>query len=994
MVGSRVIETKDMKSVLTSEFNSSSRVDIMVGYANNFGFDFISPLVERVDKVRIIVGMQSDKDLAEIVDGVVDGVVNRSGRASRFISLLGSGKVELRFAADGKLHAKAYIFTKKDGRVNAIVGSSNLTHSGLCTNREISVIGEGDSEKLLDIFEREWDMAVASDSLVSGSENLLKSSGESFVELTQYELFIRVLQDVYRGSVSDVVVMPDGLKVLRYQEDAVIQLLNTVNRHRGCFLADVVGLGKTYVSALSMLKIPANEEILVTCPAGVVESWRGILDSFGLRNVSLVSHQNLNRFTDRYGSSYKASKLFNYIYVDEAHKFRNADTSWYKRLKALCQYDKGVKVILITATPLNNDPRELRNMLGLFQNLHTSNTLIEDKSLSRYLYKFIKSINKVRQSGDKVKITNEIMSCSKHIRMDILHKITIRRTRKDILTYYSEDMSSNGWVFPVVEKPVSVSYDFLKMPEKMLLRTQESMGKLKFARYRLNDYLWEREFSDSHKFLDNIIRINLMKRMDSSVHSFILSIDNMITKYKQTVEDFNNGFVRKTIRYEEIDEEVLGSDRICVQKGLKNPALFIQHIKEDLEVLKEFKDNWESFKDVKLQELFRLLDTLKGQRGKILIFSQYRTTVEYLEAELKARNYRALGYSSKVKHLRGLVDSDFDANYEFGSDDYDILVTTDTLSEGVNLHRANIIINYDIPWNPTVVIQRVGRVNRLGTKFSNIFIYNFFPLEGTDRVIKSEKNILSKLRVAFHFFGDDSDVLTGDSDLDDIETIESQIHDMVKVMNEETTELFADSDAYYMTLLNSLKSKNADFYNWLASLSGDLCASKNSDLVYGDRLLYVSEDSGYTFYEVSGRKVGVVSQEYALGILKCDASVVQESKADNVGFKEAKAVVLGEYVKETVFISQRGNFDAGGRITRFLKDLYNSSCCLDTKKDVRVIKWGVRNGKYSISEDTEAQILELIDEGDSFEEIKKLFDECEDVERKTSDKINLICSLV
>jgi len=137
-----------------------------------------------------------------------------------------------------------------------------------------------------------------------------------------------------------------------------------------------------------------------------------------------------------------------------------------------------------------------------------------------------------------------------------------------------------------------------------------------------------------------------------------------------------------------------------------------------------------------------------------------------------------------------------------------------------------------------------------------------------------------------------------------------------------------------------------------------------------------------------------VSQEYALGILKCDASVVQESKADNVWFKEAKAVVLGEYVKETVFISQRGNFDAGGRITRFLKDLYNSDCSLDVKVGVKKLKWGIRNGQYSISEDTEAQILELIEDGDSFDEIKKLFDECEDMRVCVDAKINLICSLV
>ncbi len=999
---SQVFKNEDMVRRLTKEFSTARRVDIIVGYATDFGIDFIAPFLDSVEKTRIIVGMNDSKDIVTLLAGVASGLIKRSGRPSRVISLLQSGKLEIRVPVDGKLHAKAFIFTRHDGSGEVLVGSNNLTKAGLFTNVEITMSAQGfeaaaTAQKAyvdaMHIFETEWEKASLGQDLRDSVIEEQKELGSMVVELTQYELFIRVLQDIYKGSLSlgDYENAPSNFKVLQYQEDAVVQLNALLDRHNGCFLADVVGLGKTYVSALSMLRLPVTARVLVTCPAGVRGVWLSVLKDFGVQNVEVLSHAMLSSLVEKRGKHYTALKRFSHIYVDEAHRFRNVETRGYKQLKALCEAN--VKVVLVTATPLNNNPSELRGLLGLFQNLHGRSSIIEGQSLSRYLLQFTKTINKARASNNKERILREVTSCGLLIRKELLNKITIRRTRKDIMKYYSADMVANGWEFPVVQAPVSVRYDLLKMQEKILDITQEMLGKLKFARYRLHDYVEEGVFEDSHKYLSNIIKLSLMKRMDSSIHSFVLSIGTMVRKYEQTVKDFHAGFVRKDISGVDFDDvDVIGKIPIT---RLKNADLFLKHISDDLESLKEFKDTWGAFRDIKLEEFLRTLGGMDLASGKLLVFSQYKTTVEYLEKELKARGFRVLGFDASKGYLRDVVSSNFDANIAT-ADDYDILVTTDALSEGVNLHTANKVVNYDIPWNPVVVIQRVGRVNRVGTKFDKIHIYNFFPTVGADKVIKSEKNILSKLRVAFHFFGDDVDVLSSDGALDDIETIESQIHDIVKAMNEELNET-GDIDSYYINLLRGLRLKNRSHYTWLESLTGDIIASRNLDFSMQGSLFYVSNNGNPAFYLVAGERGTPVGVEDALQLLSCSPSSVSTESVSVQCYVKAKTVLLDEHysVKDSLFIGVQCGFDTGGGVIEYLKTQYAAISLDSEKQELRGLIKDIRAGKYDGYKTLEADVLGLVKDKESFASIKRLFDEYECIVTKSCvEAPSLICALV
>lgn len=975
----KLLKSKD--GSLLSEFiellEDSQRVDISVGYANIGGFNLIMKALEKVDKIRVLIGMSENRDIKNVLSIMKNDILNENTRVSRFIELVKSGKLEIRFDKEGKNHAKGYIFTKRDGNHSTILGSNNMTYEGFKINKEWASSDQELYYSMLEDFEEEWEKAVSDYDLVEMLEEELKENPKPII-LSQYEMFIKVLHDLYGGSLDSDLKgsVPADFKLLKYQEDAVFQLDSILSMYNGCFLSDVVGLGKTYVSALSLLRLPQGSVPLVIVPAGVLNTWKSVLKDFGLENVEITTHHQLNKYVTLDGKGYRANKYYTHIYVDEAHKFRNVQTIGYKMLKALCNIERGTKVILITATPLNNNPKELKNMLALFQNLHGKNSLIHDKSLSRYLSPLIRGINKARATNDKEKIAEVLEVTSEKLRKDIINKITIRRTRKDIVKFYKDDLIKNGWVLPTVHKPKRIEYDLSHMQSFVLDKTQEMLSKMYYARYKLHDYIFKHVFEKSHKYLYHIIRVNMMKRMDSSIHAFTETLLDMINKHEQTVKDFENGFVRKVIQHDELGDEIV-EDRIPIS-DLEKPDAFINHIKSDLAILKDLWSVWKGTQDNKLDELVKLLQTMNLKDGKVIIFSQYKDTVEYLERELNSRNFSVLAYHAGVDNKRKIVDANFDANAEVQSDDYDILVTTDALSEGVNLHRANKVINYDIAWNPTVVIQRVGRVNRIGTKFEDIYIYNFFPFDGTDKVIKSEKNIISKLKTLFHLYGDDNNVLTDDDDPDSIETIESQIQRSIVQTNEEESQV-ENSASRYQSILRHAKNSNKSWFNWLTSLQGDLIVRKNADLKDIEALSFVRQDGSCSFYVLKDGVVRSLDVMEALSLLECDSLSEQDSDFSLEKALKYKDMFLKHVSKMNaeVFIAEDMGFDTGGMILQYLKKLYRLEQDAEIKAEIKQIHDNVKNNLYIVDKHVENEMKEVVRKGGSFEELKELFEECE-----------------
>ncbi|MGC8728112.1 MAG: helicase-related protein [Elusimicrobiales bacterium] len=512
------------------------------------------------------------------------------------------------------------------------------------------------------------------------------------------------------------------------------------------------------------------------------------------------------------------------IIVDEAHRFRNTETEVYKHLWLLCQ---GNYVLLLTATPFNNTPEDIESLLKLFTTPkkstlnHIDNLSEEFKSLIKK-YKDLKKTSKTEKMENIKEKADEI---AKRIRY-IISPITIRRTREDLkkTKRYKEDLERQGIDFPYVNPPDVVPYSFKEL-DNLYIKTVEKFIEsedvqcsncFKAARYKTISYISDDDYrgdiavkytgaktrkeavafiEQSQKNLSSLIRRIFVKRFESSFGSFSKSIDDYINSHLKIKEYYEKGKIPiyKNIgnlpsisEIENMDEEereeimkkieeLAQTNELIWVDSKKISKTFIKDLENDIQILKEIKNNWaphlnEPHKyDYKLKELIKILKDKISKNEKVIIFSEYSDTVDYLAEQLKKENFRIIKYDSSCSDsLKEEIKNNFDASKQehFQKNDYDILITTDVLSEGINLHRANNIINYDIPYNPTRVIQRIGRINRVSkTKLKDIFIHNFFPTkigEGHTNI----KNISTLKMYMIHFLlGEDAQYLTTDEEI-------------------------------------------------------------------------------------------------------------------------------------------------------------------------------------------------------------------------------------
>ena len=329
----------------------------------------------------------------------------------------------------------------------------------------------------------------------------------------------------------------------------------------------------------------------------------------------------------------------------------------------------------------------------------------------------------------------------------------IRRTRTDIREYFKKDLERQNLKFPKVETPKQIIYQFNEQTNKVFEDTILAIKKFKYARYKPKSYLLE-ELSEFEKTqetnLVGFMKTRLVKRLESSRYAFSQTIARFISSYEHFIDMYEGGKVylsSKVNVYEYLDDE----DDTALLKALEKDQnsevfdssdfneSFIKDLKKDLKSLRKIKEDWESISEDTKKKSFvdalRRDDILKD--NKLLIFTESTETGEDLYSTLSGEyGNKVLFYSSgKCKQsgenisnaiAKEKILENYDPNNSTESNEIKILITTDVLAEGINLHRSNVIINYDLPWNPTRVLQRVGRINRVGTKFDKIYIYNFF----------------------------------------------------------------------------------------------------------------------------------------------------------------------------------------------------------------------------------------------------------------------------
>ena len=817
--------------------------DALVGYFRASGYFKIRPFLEDVPSIRILVGINVDKILAQYQSkgllfkgdanqtlleflAEIKGDIQKADYTKeveagiiQFVEDVASGRIEVKAHPHRKLHAKIYIFKPKEWNEHnsgfVITGSSNLTEAALGgsedSNYEFNVIlrDHEDVRFATEEFDKLWREGVA---ILPVDIEKVKNGTYINDEYTPFEVYMKFLMEYFGKSVefdpNSISDLPNGFKRLSYQVDAVNLGYRLLQKHNGFFLSDVVGLGKTVVGTLIAKKFfysngfPGHiSTILVIVPPALKQNWLETLEQFGLKNYEIITNGSVHKISN--------PEKYDLIIVDEAHKFRNDSAEAYNDLQKLCKTkSKNLlpdgsfaekKVILISATPLNNRPQDIANQIYLFQD--SKDSTLEVSNLQNFFRKKIDAYEKLKKNSDIGEVQRQVKEIYREIREKVISPLTIRRTRSDLKEHelYSKDLIEQDIRFPDVQKPQKIFYQLSPELDELYDSTIKFISSseigLKFYRYQALKFLKPHKKAKyktadiASSALAGIMKTLLVKRIDSSFHAFKTSLQRFANANQVMIQMFANGkiYIAPNINVNEYiledrEDELL--DRITTEK-LTDPTIdiceandfedsYLLGLMHDQAILDDLNQRWNNVtEDPKLEEFLNklkneLLNPAINPQRKLVVFSESAETTSYLIENLKKAGYDdAIGIdASSLKNNKENIRKNFDANInrtEYRSD-INILISTEVLAEGVNLHRSNVVVNYDTPWNSTRLMQRIGRVNRIGSTADKVYIYNFYPTAKVNNDIELEKKAIMKLQAFHSALGEDSEIYSPDEE--------------------------------------------------------------------------------------------------------------------------------------------------------------------------------------------------------------------------------------
>lgn len=871
---------------LLSRFKSTLKdtqlFDVLVGYFRSSGFYQLYESLEPVEKIRILVGLSVDKESYDIMQyhrqmGMLDLESHQRTKklfqknlqeeietseendnkleigVRKFIEFLkkevenqdfdkervGNGKkLEIRAYPSKNIHAKVYIgrFKPEDRDYGYVItGSSNFSENGLIANREFNVELRTKNDVLFaeNQFDKLWAEGVdISDDFI----DTITTKTWLNDQITPYELYLKLIYEYLEEDINlenqFEPFLPDGFMDLKYQSQAARQAKKILETYNGVFLADVVGLGKTFITALLLQQIQGRT--LVICPPVLKEYWKDSLFDFGIRSFTVESLGKLEHIIK------KGLDRYDYVVIDEAHRFRNEGTQSYANLLDIC---RGKKVILVTATPLNNTVDDIFSQLKLFQAPKNS-TIPGVPNLEKFFASFRTQLNKIDKTDPEYKIA--IKEISDKIKNSILRYVMVRRTRKDVVTYFQEDIIKQNLEFPDLSTPQKIVYEYKGDLEITFNKTMMYLQEFTYARYTpLLYYIGNKRLTEFEKQqqrnVGGFMKGILVKRLESSFFAFRQSIERFILSYNNFINMYNDGTVyisKKANVYDLLEnddfaklEELVDEDKAHKYDSKDFRKEFIKKLEFDLKILKDIQTLWKSVdSDPKLEQFIIDLKTNKTlKKNKLVIFTESKETGDYIfEALLKEFPNKVLFYSSKGgRHTdktttsnhnvsRDMIQSNFDPNRKVKeqTNNIRILIATDILAEGINLHRSNTIINYDLPWNPTRVLQRVGRVNRLGSTFDKIHIFNFFPTTQSDEHLGLEVNITNKIQMFHDILGEDAKYLSDGEEFGSQELFNT-LNNKKSYSGEDEE---GDSELKYLEMMRKIRDENPDLFEKIKKL--------------------------------------------------------------------------------------------------------------------------------------------------------------------------------
>ena len=854
--------------------NHTNFFDILVGYFRTSGFFKICDAMNNISKIRVLVGLNVDKITAQIAVKKnfcekIEDEFNRSDfsadveRGTKiFIDWIKSGKIELKIYPKAALHAKIYILREDFSEItngdSVITGSSNFSEAGLKNNLEFNVELKdfADVKFCLDKFNEFW-----AESVEISEEFIDTVQNRTWIRenISPYEIFLKTLAEFFKEELAADKnflpddFLPDNFLRLQYQIDAVIQAKKILEGHGGVFISDVVGLGKTYVCAMLAKLIKGRK--LIICPPTLINQWKNVLADFNVA-ATVESLGKLDKILPQ-------SRKFKYVFVDEAHRFRRDTTQSYSFLHKICY---GKKIVLISATPINNYSTDIENQLALFQSKRNC-TIPGVPNLEIFFGNLNKKIKDLPKDSEQY--FEQIRLNSEEIRDKILRHVMIRRTRGEILNFYADDLQIT---FPKLDTPTPVDYFFDEIINKAFIETVNAIKNLNYARYTPANYL-PKKYSAAKTAQQNLkgfMKCILLKRLESSFYAFRKSLERFSQSYESFIDMFNRGTVyisKKIDVYDYLDDEEKLFELVERGDVEKIPSAefnkkFIDDLQSDLNKIQNLRGRWENISaDPKLLRLKKLLREIKF--AKKIIFTESKETAEYLFRELeKIFGEKIILFSGdSSRALREKIEQNFNPQAENPENKFDILISTDILSEGVNLHRANVLINYDLPWNPTRIMQRVGRINRIGTKHAEIFVYNFFPADETKKHLSLEERITEKLQLFHSTLGEDFKYLS--------EAEEVEPKKLFSVLNANLDSEEINPETKYLNLIREIRDNDKNLYEKIKNLPRRARTSKFSDKICAESTLTFMRRGELKIFNMTGEKTESLSFLDAIKFLEC-----------------------------------------------------------------------------------------------------------------------------
>jgi len=985
-----------MKNKVTEFLSKSNAMDALVGYFYFSGFEQIYKKLKN-KKIRILIGMDIDRQILEKISSAkndLDNYLITPGKTSRsmvgqqyiedfakvfndtdefdskeavsafeiFLSKMKDGSLEIKKTIEPN-HAKNYIFHFKsefqnNGKSPGVIieGSSNFSFSGFEGQRERNrVLTEKHHyEDDIKYFENEW----------NNPDNILITDitiAEHFIEelkkkIWLYQLpapellYYRVLDEYYSIDEQEDVKMPGEITNgkfidLQYQKDAIQKSINRINHFGGVIIADVVGLGKSIIA--STIAHNMNLAAIIIAPPHLKAQWEDYAAEFNFQ-AHVYSTGKIEEALKRHGQLDR--KLL--VILDEAHKHRNEDTENYKSLHKLCA---GNYVMALSATPFNNDPKDIYALIKLFTTPGKSTIkTVENLSIAfnELFTRYKKARRNLREAKSDVEVKsvdNEMKSIAEMLRM-MITPLVIRRSRLDLkeIDDYREDLNRQGIEFADVEAPETLEYELGEVSELYLNtlnkispdsdKTSESHFdgvRYKPAKYidinsktikellkKINNNDDDSEIESDKQKLQQItqaqvniakfMRRLLVRRFESSVEAFRISLNNMIVSAEAMLDWYENrkevpiykkGSLPSTEDLEELSKSELkqtidnlenkGLIRVPVseiKKGFKNDLI------ADIELLKEVKTEWQDVSDPKFEYFVKKIKELlkENKKRKIIIFTEFADTADYLAGRVKKEynDLRVFKYTAADanKKNKQIINENFDAGLDekLQKDNFDILIATDAISEGYNLHRAGVIINYDIPYNPTRVIQRVGRINRINKKvFDKLHLFNFFPTFTGELEIKAKTISLFKKRIIDAVLGDDTKIFSEDEELQNF---------FAKQYAEEKAK--TDGTSWDTKFYNDWRKFRQDdtLVNEVRKIPHRVRIARKSDKIQGALVFAKRNDSFVFAFGKTSETAQIISPEKALPMFNGENVVDEKAEETTTNFNP-----IYQVAKEHIF---------------------------------------------------------------------------------------------